>query len=363
VLMYFVLSSDGLASPSPDLTASLLQVVMLVMFAFLLGNREVNHPSQRTVAIALIFLAITAVTVKLSGLAFAGVIYVLVIFHVWRFCKTRRRDICLIVAATFLIASVWCARSYVLTGAPLYPSTVGYVTTEWSVPIELMKEEANWIYSWARQPREDWRNVLGSWDWLKPWYEKMYQRSVDMRHPIFVTILVGVICLLLGFGSKRQHKDQRQRMVGLWLILPLVAGVLFWFFTAPDPRFVHAQILLLPAVTSAILLTLLHGRMRKRLFLTTAALIFFTVNFNFIADLQHHPWHHKLISTTGWQPVRQVKLEARTTDSGLQVYIPITGDQCWDAPLPCTPYFKTELRLRDPDDLAAGFALTPSATK
>jgi hypothetical protein len=48
------------------------------------------------------------------------------------------------------------------------------------------------------------------------------------------------------------------------------------------------------------------------------------------------------------------KLEQKVTASGLQVWVPVTGDQTWDAPIPATPYFDKNLSLRGAG-LASGF--------
>ena len=51
------------------------------------------------------------------------------------------------------------------------------------------------------------------------------------------------------------------------------------------------------------------------------------------------------------------------TDSGLRVYVPYDDHQnrCWDAPLPCAPKFRADLRLRDPEDMSKGFTFQPPA--
>lgn len=46
-----------------------------------------------------------------------------------------------------------------------------------------------------------------------------------------------------------------------------------------------------------------------------------------------------------------------TTTSGLSLHVPVGTNQCWALPLPCTPYVRPELRLREPGNLAGGFIL------
>lgn len=50
----------------------------------------------------------------------------------------------------------------------------------------------------------------------------------------------------------------------------------------------------------------------------------------------------------------------RIKGSGLIIYTPGAGDQCWDAPFPCTRYFRSELRLRG-KSLSEDFYLDESA--
>jgi hypothetical protein len=52
----------------------------------------------------------------------------------------------------------------------------------------------------------------------------------------------------------------------------------------------------------------------------------------------------------------QADVTVRQTTSGLVVYVPAQGNLCWDAPLPCTPYFDETLRLRKGPLMRWGFA-------
>jgi hypothetical protein len=69
-------------------------------------------------------------------------------------------------------------------------------------------------------------------------------------------------------------------------------------------------------------------------------------------------WKEPIRALRGVQeppPLPRPALIVRRTLSGLAVYVPAQGNQCWDAPLPCTPYFDPSLRLRDASSLRWGF--------
>jgi hypothetical protein len=65
----------------------------------------------------------------------------------------------------------------------------------------------------------------------------------------------------------------------------------------------------------------------------------------------------------GFHPMPTVELKEFVTNSGLILYVPQKGDQCWDAPLPCTPYPKLNLRLRKEGDMSSGFMLDLDMSK
>jgi hypothetical protein len=58
----------------------------------------------------------------------------------------------------------------------------------------------------------------------------------------------------------------------------------------------------------------------------------------------------------GLYDVGRPPITTYTTQSGLQVHVPVQGNRCWDAPLPCTPHPAPNLRLRS-TDLGDGFAV------
>jgi hypothetical protein len=58
-----------------------------------------------------------------------------------------------------------------------------------------------------------------------------------------------------------------------------------------------------------------------------------------------------------YKDVIKISLAKNSTASGLVVYAPEAGDQCWDSLLPCTPYFNPMLRLRTSKIMKSGFTV------
>lgn len=59
-------------------------------------------------------------------------------------------------------------------------------------------------------------------------------------------------------------------------------------------------------------------------------------------------------SVDGWKPIKTMALAEEVTSHGLKVHVPVKTDQCWDSPLPSTPYFNPALELRG-NGLQSGF--------
>jgi hypothetical protein len=50
-------------------------------------------------------------------------------------------------------------------------------------------------------------------------------------------------------------------------------------------------------------------------------------------------------SPVDWPEIPNPRAREVETLAGLRVRMPFQGDQCWSAPLPCTPYFDPGLSL------------------
>jgi hypothetical protein len=356
IIVYLALFSDGLASPTPDLASTLLQLAMFVMLAdgiaeWLEGQRE-----QDFRVMVLVVLAVTAVTIKLSNLAFSAVIIGIGLAYTWRAARPPIQGAVRIGLPVLVVMLVWGLRGFVLSGAPLYPSTIGYVPVEWSVPIENVVNEANWVYSWARQPEAHWRDILGSWDWLGPWSSRILINITGIVYPVALTALFCIIAVIVS-GFSCSSKPSRSRYLEWSILLPSIFGLAFWFITAPDPRFANALFWLLSIGSSLVLLSSLQAVVNKKVFPAMICMVFLVANIGFVAFIFKHRCAITDISLSAWYPVVEVPLNVQVTDSGLIIYKPEDGIQCWDSRLPSTPDFNASLRLRIPGTIASGFTV------
>jgi hypothetical protein len=147
------------------------------------------------------------------------------------------------------------------------------------------------------------------------------------------------------------------RYSGYIILLPVAVGLIFWFFVAPSPEFANALFWLLALGSASVLLCVLHPVLSKRAFAVVLCVVFMVTNFQFIRFAVVYRGRIRQVSVSGAHSMRTVPLIERRAASGLRVYVPEEGDQCWDSPIPCTPYFNPDLRLRIPGDLSSGFMI------
>ena len=353
IIFYIAFSSDGIASPTPDLASTLLQLVMFITLVhsieeWIRGQREQNYR-----VITLVVLAATAVTIKLSNLAFSSVIIGFALIYTWQTSHAYIKDFLRILLASFVLIFVWGLRGFILSGAPLFPSTIGYISTEWAVPIGKVIDEANWVYSWARMPGANWRDVLGNWAWLHPWLLRMSKDMTNVVYPLMMTVLFCILAMVLG-----RFKKARQPHYLEWaILLPSIISLIYWFFTAPDPRFAHAIFFLALICSMLLFLLSIKDMVCSRTFVAMLCLVFLTGYGDIFSYTFRHLGDIKSVSTCGWSAAKEVTLNIKITSSGLIVYTPRTGDQSWDSPLPSTPHFDDRFRLRNPASMSAGFTV------
>lgn len=351
MLFYFAVTAPGMASPSPDLPIALIQIILFVVLAQALAKWKEGEVFQPGQAGFLGVMAVGAVTLKSSALGFSAGIWCFVLLHSLqsRAKPTARR----LAIVTALVATVWCVQNAILSGALFFPSTFGRLDLAWSVPTGQILETENWIWSWARWPGRHWSKVLGNWDWVGSWFGAF---SGMRSYPI--ACAVAVLFLILVGASFLDRRKVRLSWAEWSLGLPVVAGLCFWFFTAPDPRFAEGPLFLFPAWALLLFLGLERQRSPRGRYMVIACLSFCLASFHFFWDPNAMFERYYGVARAGWFPIPTAELVERRTDSGLTIYAPKSGNQCWDSPLPSTAYLDSRLRFRDPKDLGSGFIIS-----
>ena len=302
-------------------------------------------------------LAALAVTFKLSVIVFSALAWA--VAFVWLFSSTRlsRRRGVWITASIVLPAVIllpWIIRGLILSGYPFFPSAMLGIPADWRVPAAVANIYVGWVHSFAVTQAYELAPAgkivaLGKFGEAARSFLGLARNREGFQVPFLLSItgaaaLLG--CRLRGAGLDRSRS--------LWSLLPALGGVVFWLIEAPDPRFGQAAIWTLAATLGSLGIASSAARLKwLRPRLVAAGLILTMLWCLFSYDWQQS--YRPLESVRELVPLPVARVAPRLTGSGLIVYIPAVGNQCWDAPLPCTPYFDNTLRLRSPGNLGGGF--------
>ncbi|CAN1569207.1 hypothetical protein MCERE10_03896 [Burkholderiaceae bacterium] len=349
---YLCLISGSVNNPLPDLAVSLLQIVIFLFLYILLFNENAEvGSSSRTFErglIVLIFLCIALTTVKLSGLGFAIACISVFLFFKEKVCqRTFIRPLLIASVLIGLWVLLHVGRGYMLSGAPLFPSPVGGVwSLPWAVEVGVAHNESQLIYAWAKRPGVSLIDeVVFSDGWFMPWI-----RQIPKYIWVIVLSSFALNCAAFFLCATRKRHLSIDWRPSLLLAYPVVLSTVFWFVTAPDVRFLGAMAVLYLCCSAWTFLLICES---MSLFPSLTALnpvpsfrylIFSMVVFLFFR------WSFFDVKAAGWEPLPKVGLAIFTTRANLVVNIPISGAQCWDAPLPCAVQSHDSLRrLAFPD--------------
>ncbi len=317
------------------------------------GDRK-THTSRLVLATNLFALA---VAFKVSTIVFALIAWCLAFRGIWLLGQSARQRTMYSFSAlglSILILVPWCARGIILSGYPFYPATVFAFPVAWRVPLSAARWHALAVKSWGRMPDTPFHNTQGL-HWLGDWLYHALRNRPSFQVPLAISLAGLVVALTTRFRGK-----PRPACPWISLLFPSIVGIIFWLAASPDLRFAQFAIW----TTAATLGTWGILSLDLQLHRSNTNLVLAALVLSSIWCLISVGWKEPLLALRGVQQpphLPKAELIVRHTLSGLAVYVPAQGNQCWDAPLPCTSYFDETLRLRKRPTLSAGFASDLSA--
>ncbi len=368
----------ALANVSPDLTLWLLQIGLvrtwIAAFHSLAAGRS-SAACGENLVLAL-FLAVACVCTKLSGAAFsAGLIVISTGYLV-----VKRIDWASLGpvswgragAALLACATIWAGRGMILSGHPLYPSSLLALPVEWRVAESMRGEDLQMITDWGRYayPFSSSHGDGAAKPWLADWCRRFF--SIGWTNPPkFNTVGRSVfpVCLLLMGSLLWARGPGWPQAREAWVPLFGVAGGLalaVWLTTAPDPRFAVgiwyalAIVFFIPTVCRC-------DRRQRNWLVGLLALTAATIGVYDRARTERGLWYRPRLvfgtvvlprpqNESGRYKIAQPTLTKYSCDSGLVIY---ECDCAWHAPLASVGFLYdgwNSLRLRSPQiGLRAGF--------
>jgi hypothetical protein len=344
-----------ISSPTPDAAVFAVEITLIaLLFEYFAGGR-IAEADARTALVAIVCLAAVAITLKLSTLVFAGATLVSAVTIALRFRIMRWRTMRSLAFAAFVLL-FWVIRGVVASGYLVYPVPSTGLPVDWKIPEHLVVDEVNAIAAWARLPYHPWREVIGSWNWIPQWLFRIINRPDTVA--AFGLMSFSLIYFVLARKAFPRRTSSAIGSISVILGIGL-CSLIFWVLSAPDPRFLGAVlwIVLLGVVGLVLDGVLLEDQIRLSKILLLLSWIAVVLCFARNGLALTYSTKGKLAES-----MTKPDLIRRITGSGLTIYTPAQGDECWDAPLPCTPYFRPQLRLRG-KSLSEGFYLDESAVR
>ncbi len=264
-----------LSSPTPDLVAGLLPLYIFMRF---IEDATKDIDADRKTGYGFIFmltiLGIYLFTVKISTVFIVFVPLILL----WKFKdRISVRQYLMVGVCGMFIAIPWLVRNYFLGGYLVFPSTIpDLFNPDWKVPAWAVNFDKDIIYNWAKWPRLGAEKVenMSIPEWMPFWFSKL-----SAFWKVFLCFGLVSPLLVASLYGKRRNEGGYKDILTMWMVS--FAGVLFWFFSAPDPRFGFPFILVFTLSFLLFLKPGIESKPRIRIILNALGILFILVSLGF----------------------------------------------------------------------------------
>ncbi len=256
-----------------------------------------------------------------------------------------------------LLGCVWCIKNIIVSGYPIFPTTLFAFPVDWLMPAELVEVNRKAVMGWARWPRDGFLEALesGITYWFPSWFSNFISSATIwclLILPLFAAIALWIVVL---------YKNRCSFKI-LFIFSYSIISLVYWFFMYPDPRFGAEFAWTLLASGAALFITLENNIFQKIVNVVDKELkyipcacvcVFFlgTIFLN-LHTLPKLTWHAK-----AWPalPVVQTIVAKEFPQESFVLWTPENDDRCGIAPLPCADHKNEQLRMRKQNNLLHGF--------
>jgi len=348
-----------ISSPSPDFVASLMVVISFVYILKYFECRNdmafvnalivsLGSTIYRPIGFAVVVLLVLHYLLFRSGGAPNGSGFFQRLMPLPRIAVSFLLFMCL----SLLLSSVLSSGS-LLYPAPLRSLSFGFLP--WSIDFSQSVSDLDWIRSWARAPGLNPDDVLGSWEWLAPWWRSGVGSAIVAQLRIALLVIVVVNLTFSRSGQNRPTSEKEPIYEPFWLGLFGICPALAWFFTSPALRFGWGALVVLIWTPFAVLLfsSGLSGsdvpkekfnRGSGALFALSVVLVLFPLAQNVVSGLGIRTSSPMIEEISVTPPVIFERSIVETVND-VSLIAPVSGDQCgrikW-----CTPYNTSGINIR-----------------
>lgn len=365
-VMHYTVALGGITHFLTDTVVDLLGFLTMIYLLDFLQDLDAPSDALEFGFLRLALLVAVGMTVKQTFIVF-GLTAGFVATAVWLRAAATERDrarkgILLLVAGAWALALIlpWMLRGVVTSGYPAYPHGIGRVEADWAIPPEHIEIRQFHLAANTRFMDGNKAKVLASWDWLKPWLERLSQNVMTTILPLLVT--AGSLPLYIA-GAWRKPRKGRAQTPGAIALLPVILALIVWFFSYPNDKYIRYVFWTCAALSLILSLCAWNQApwpIRILILFAATALAMGLVLYSIV---RNETWPLGAGPDQGFYTRPSPSIREFETDSGLKLNAPEGRiAQCWQIPLPCTPYTESNLALRVPGDMASGFRLEAEAT-
>lgn len=336
MIFYIVVSCYNISSPNTDMWPMLL-VLYICMKWSRFSEQGIEDPIPYGF---LCILGVYAVTLKLSVATFLMLtIYPVIVL-------IRRKQWIKIgwhLRGGILIALPYLVRNVIISGYLVYPyPEINLFDFDWKMPVEKLVSDRREIMAWGRGIKDPERYDAVFREWFPEWLGSV--------HPVWkvllIITLIATIAAVLYLLKNLIQKKMREWDV---LVITCIAGSIYWFFTAPLPRYGVVFMLLisciiLPKVIESVIKSY---KARHRILMLVNGMGIFAVCFYFGFFF----FYSKLYGAGGIRgAILQEDYDNRSAEkivvNGAEFYVPSEGDQGGYDPFPSAPGISEDMYLR-----------------
>lgn len=342
---FFVLQVHGnlLASPAAD---AMVVVLVLVASVYLLDALGQSGQDAAGSAATAVVAAALAGSLRPVNWLFWLVVVAVVTTYFWRRGGRILKIAALCMSAVLLILML--VRDALLSGWLLFPMARFPVPVDWRYPTPELTSAA--ITAWARAPHQPYEYSQTSWQWVVPWL-----RSLP-RDWFFLSLVLLLVAFAVMFVVA---KKRRSRLY--WACLPALVVLPVWLLSAPDPRFVWGELLVVGVLPISIVLQ--NNSLSRAVVPVTGFFLIVAVaasayrgGFVTVAnDVRDKPWNSgPMTIVLSVAPPPSVPItEAELVDGTITLEPP--SDQCWSSFPMCRPSGSSNLVTRRGSGIESGF--------
>jgi hypothetical protein len=361
----------SIPSLSTDLPFHLLGLVVIRELMSLQSTSAKNGGQRAIRDNAMSWFIITALSATVFSTKMTGAPFMLLLpVAAYAVTAHRRHSRLRLVTPLVLMPSIIVAglilRHCVLSGWLLFPLPFGNLHLDWSAQPKFVMAQLNWAKSWARFPGKHYQEVLNASFsyWFFPWVAAFRQNQLAV---LLLSIGAAGTAISAMLAGARRVAPAVGFNCAASLMLS-VAGLAYWFMSAPDYRLGELYFWAFAATASAPVIISI-APYAGRLYLPLSLILLGAVMFMKFrqGEVRLPPIAYIRDAAIYGAPRAygpQNEIVPVTLRNGqvppLVIFRPTATDQCGNSELPCSPYVAEDssIKLREPGNLRSGFRAT-----